>query len=57
MVRSWVRVRVRVRVRVVDGGDGLQIQWVVVNILNKQSRFGVEQGVTIPHRKQKTTCY
>jgi hypothetical protein len=49
------------RPQVVDGGDGLQIWRVAVNILNKQSRtadkgwhssFGVAQEANNPHRKK-----
>jgi hypothetical protein len=48
------------RPQVADGGDGLQIWRVTVNILNKQSRtsdrgwsssLGFGRGLTIHHRK------
>jgi hypothetical protein len=49
------------RPQVADGGEGLQIWRVAVNILNKQSRTAdngwsssseVGQGITAPHHKK-----
>jgi hypothetical protein len=51
--------------QVVDGGDGLQIWRIAVNILNKQSQtanrwwsssLGLGKGLTTPHHK-KPACY
>jgi hypothetical protein len=51
--------------RVADGGDGLQIWRVSINILNRQLRtaarcgppaWGLGEGLITPHRK-RTVCY
>jgi hypothetical protein len=51
-----------VQPQVTDGGDGLQIWWVAVNILHKQSQtvdrvrsssLEVGQGANDPHHKKK----
>jgi hypothetical protein len=54
------------RVLTLDGGDGLQIWRVSVNILNKQSwtddggvppAWGLGVGLTTLHQKKKKACY
>jgi len=50
------------RPRVADGGDGLQIWRVAVNILNKQltmgdpQALGLGEGLTDPHREKPDCC-
>jgi hypothetical protein len=48
---------VEARPRVTDGGNGLQIWRVAVDILNKESRTakkGLSEGLTTPHRKKNS---
>jgi len=62
---EWVRHHGMTRLRVADAGDGLYIWRIIANIFTKKSwtpdggdpAWGLGEGLTTPHRKEKIACY